>query len=220
MADLKISSYGNTNSAHGGKWDTNFNMSPDSRALALLKNAALAELGPMTMGKAAKLRGKNLYMKTAKGTLKEGLMETSIGNISSFTGSDEDKATFKEVAIRRAAINDYITYFDTKASSSRTKGNAVPQKSTLKCPLNDCSEASFQLGAQWDLKYEPSATSWDNNQFKYKDPVEFRKEIVESTTKAPGSLTPGNQKVKGSPAKPKSRPAAKTKALSKPKGRK
>ena len=188
MADnvLSISSYGNTNSVHGGIWDTNFNMRPDSKALAAAKNAALAALGPMTPAKAAKLRGKDMYLKTASGAL----MEASLRNVGQFTGTEKAKAEFKAVALRRAAIDDYIAYVDTKASTSRTKQKAISPNSTVKCPLNDCSEASFQLGAQFDVKYGASATSWNNDQFKYTDPVKFRKEIVNNITRAPSGPTP------------------------------
>ena len=188
MADnvLRISSYGTTSSANGGVWDTNFNMQPDSKALAAAKNAALAALGPMTPAKAAKLRGKNMYLKTASGAL----MEASLVNVGLFTGTDKAKAEFKEAALRRAAIDDYIAYVDTKASTSRTKQKAIPPNSIVKCPLNDCSEASFQLGAQFDVKYGTSATSWNNDQFKYTDPVKFRKEIVNGNARATSGPTP------------------------------
>ena len=197
---LKISSYGTTSSAKGGVWDTNFNMHPDSKALATAKNAALAALGPMTPAKAAKLRGKDMYLKTASGVL----METSLGNVALFTGTDKAKAEFKEAALRRAAIDDYIAYVDTKASTSRTKQKAIPPNSTIKCPLNDCSEASFQLGAQWDIKYGTSATSWNNDQFKYTDPVKFRKEIVNGTARASSGPTPASQTavLMGQPTQP------------------
>ena len=206
---LKISSYGTTSSANGGVWDTNFNMHPDSKALAIAKNAALAALGPMTPAKAAKLRGKDMYLKTASGAL----MEASLGNVALCTGTDKAKAEFKEAALRRAAIDDYIAYVDTKASTSRTKQKAIPPNSTVKCPLNDCSEASFQLGAQWDIKYGTSATSWNNDQFKYTDPVKFRKEIVNGTARAVSGPTPANQTAvpMGQPTQPPTASEAKLK---------
>lgn len=164
---LRISSFGDTSGRHGGVWDKNFKMTPESKARYLEKQAiwnrrTMSYNNAISVVRSFSLSRRGLYIQRIKQS-----------------GTDKEKANARREELEREVVRDYLDFFDKDAWINFKD---IDLDARRRCPLDDCSEATFQLGALLDKKYGPYNPAVRNRMpnVRYIDPVRFRRDITKS----------------------------------------
>lgn len=174
---LRISSFGDTSGRNGGVWTKDFKMTPESKAKHLEKQAiwnrrtmsyndVIREITNRTLSR------KDLWIQRIKQS-----------------GTDKEKESARLQELQYEVVQDYHDFFST---DSWVNFKEIDLDAQRRCPLDDCEEALFQLGALLDKKYGPYNPAVRNRMpnVRYIDPVRFRRDIIKSGPSNNASVTP------------------------------
>jgi hypothetical protein len=202
---LRISSFGDTSGRRGGVWTKDFKMTPESKAKYLEKQAIWNRRTMSYNNVISIVRNRALS--------RRGLEIQRIKQ----RGTDAEKESARREELEFEVVQDYHDFFSIDAWINFKD---IDLDARRRCPLDDCSEALFQLGALLDKKYGPYNPAVRNRMpnVRYIDPVRFRRDIIKSGPSNNASATSVITKpASNGLAKPKGISKTSNKPLARPK---